>query len=74
MRSITFEQNFFVCGCIFFGSFFEETGLEIISSGFDRIPTVTKSLTEEQQADIDKLLEKIEEDEDVQNVFTNVAN
>lgn len=54
-------------------SFFEETGLEIISSGFDRIPTVTKSLTEEQQADIDKLLEKIEDDEDVQNVFTNVA-
>ena len=41
---------------------------------FDRIPQVTKELTEEQQADLDKLLEKIEEDDDVQNVFTTIAN
>ena len=44
---------------------------EIVSSGFDRIPTVTKSLTEEQEKDLDKLLEKIEEDDDVQNVYHN---
>jgi YebC/PmpR family DNA-binding regulatory protein len=54
--------------------YFEEHNIEIISSGFDRIPQVTKELTEEQQADLDKLLEKIEEDDDVQNVFTTIAN
>ncbi len=47
----------------------EEKGIEIISSGFERMPQVTKKLTAEQEADVDKLLEKIEEDEDVLNVF-----
>ncbi|TQD40182.1 YebC/PmpR family DNA-binding transcriptional regulator [Haloflavibacter putidus] len=47
----------------------EEKDIEIISSGFERIPTVTKSLTEEEQKDVDKLLEKIEDDDDVQNVY-----
>jgi len=47
----------------------ENRKIEIISSGFDRIPQVTKKLTQEQVADVEKLLEKIEEDDDVQNVF-----
>lgn len=47
----------------------EEKDIEIISSGFERIPTVTKRLTEEEQKDVDKLLEKIEDDDDVQNVY-----
>ncbi|OGS74903.1 MAG: transcriptional regulator [Flavobacteria bacterium RIFCSPLOWO2_12_FULL_31_7] len=47
----------------------EARGLEILSSGFDRIPQVTKELTPEQVADVEKLLEKIEEDDDVMNVF-----
>jgi YebC/PmpR family DNA-binding regulatory protein len=47
----------------------ENRGIEIRSSGFERIPQVTKELTEEQAADIEKLLEKIEEDDDVQNVY-----
>ena len=47
----------------------ENRGIEIRSSGFERIPQVTKKLTEEQVADIEKLLEKIEEDDDVQNVY-----
>ncbi|NNC46199.1 MAG: YebC/PmpR family DNA-binding transcriptional regulator [Winogradskyella sp.] len=47
----------------------EEKGIEILSSGFERIPQVTKKLTEEQVADVEKLLEKIEEDDDVQNVY-----
>ncbi|MDP5024173.1 MAG: YebC/PmpR family DNA-binding transcriptional regulator, partial [Flavobacteriaceae bacterium] len=34
-----------------------------------RIPQVTKQLTEEEAADVEKLLEKIEEDDDVQNVY-----
>lgn len=51
----------------------EERNLEIISSGFERIPMDTKELTPEQQADVDKLLEKIEDDDDVQAVYTNMA-
>lgn len=47
----------------------EKRGIEILSSGFERIPQVTKKLTPEQAADIEKLLEKIEEDDDVQNVY-----
>ena len=47
----------------------ENRGLEILSSGFDRIPQITKELTEEQIADVEKLLEKIEEDDDVMNVY-----
>ncbi|MBO0323944.1 YebC/PmpR family DNA-binding transcriptional regulator [Muricauda sp. CAU 1633] len=47
----------------------ESRDIEILSSGFDRIPQVTKELSEEEMADVEKLLEKIEEDDDVQNVF-----
>jgi YebC/PmpR family DNA-binding regulatory protein len=51
----------------------ENRNIEILSSGFDRIPQITKELTEEQIADVDKLLEKIEEDDDVQNVYHTMS-
>ena len=38
-----------------------------------RIPNDVKEVTDEQRETIDKLLEKLEEDEDVQNVFHNMA-
>lgn len=47
----------------------EGRAIEILSSGFERIPQVTKKLDAEQIADVEKLLEKIEEDDDVQNVY-----
>ena len=47
----------------------ENRGIEILSSGFERIPQVTKKLTPEEMGDVEKLLEKIEEDDDVQNVY-----
>lgn len=47
----------------------ENRNLEILSSGFDRIPQVTKKISLEQQEELEKLLEKIEQDEDVQNVY-----
>ena len=47
----------------------EDRDIEILSAGFERIPTTTNSLNAEQAADIEKLLEKIEEDDDVQNVY-----
>ena len=53
--------------------YFEENNLEILSSGFDRIPQSTTSLTDEQQEEVNKLLDKLEEDDDVQNVYHNMA-
>ncbi len=52
--------------------YLEDNGFEIISSEFERIPHELKEVTAEQRAAIDKLLEKLEEDEDVQNVFHNM--
>lgn len=54
-------------------SYLEEQKLEILQSGFEYIPTTTKSLNEEQQADVEKLLERLEEDDDVQNVYHSMA-
>lgn len=53
--------------------FIEDKGLEVLSSGFVRIPTLTKELTPEQIADMEKLLDRLEEDEDVSEVFTTMA-
>ncbi len=50
-------------------SYLEKNNIEILSSGFERIPQVTKTLSEEAVSDVEKLLEKIEEDDDVQNVY-----
>ncbi|MEH6705999.1 YebC/PmpR family DNA-binding transcriptional regulator [Galbibacter orientalis] len=47
----------------------ESRNIEILSSGFERIPQVTKKLSGDDVADVEKLLEKIEEDDDVQNVY-----
>jgi YebC/PmpR family DNA-binding regulatory protein len=52
--------------------YLEENGYEIISTEFERIPNDVKDVTPEQREKIEKLLEKIEEDEDVQNVFHNM--
>ncbi len=53
--------------------YLEENGFEIFSAEFERIPNDFKELTEEQKAQVNKLLDKIEEDDDVQNVFHNMA-
>lgn len=50
----------------------EEQGLETSKATLQRFPTTPVSFTEEQMADIDKLLEKIDDDDDVQAVYTNV--
>ena len=52
--------------------YLEENGFEIISSEFERIPTDLKEVTAEQRVTLEKLLEKFEDDEDVQNVFHNM--
>ena len=50
----------------------ESNEIQIISSGFDRIPNNLKNVKEEERSEIEKLLEKIENDDDVQNVFHNM--
>ncbi len=52
--------------------YLEDNGFEIISSEFERIPNDLKEVTPEQRAAIEKLIDKLEEDEDVQNVFHNM--
>ena len=53
-------------------TYIEDKGIELKGAEFTRIPTELKELTEEQIAEVDKLIIKLEEDEDVQNVYTNM--
>lgn len=48
--------------------------LEIVSGEFERIPMDTKEVTEEQRTSIEKLLDKLEEDEDVNSVYHNMKD
>jgi YebC/PmpR family DNA-binding regulatory protein len=52
--------------------YLEDNKFDIKSFAFERIPNDTKILTPEQQADVEKLLERMEDDEDVINVFHNM--
>ena len=52
--------------------YLEENKFEINSAEFERIPNDTKEVSEEQRVQLDKLLDKLEEDDDVQNVFHNI--
>ena len=50
----------------------EGMGIEIKEASLQRFPTSPATFTDEQFADIEKLLERLEDDEDVQQVFTNL--
>ncbi|NLE32785.1 MAG: YebC/PmpR family DNA-binding transcriptional regulator [Bacteroidales bacterium] len=54
-------------------SYLESNEFEIVSAEFERFPNDTKELNEEQRATIEKLIEKLEDDEDVSNVYHNMA-
>ncbi len=51
----------------------EDKGIEVISAELQRIPTIHKELNEEQTDDVLELIDKLEQDEDVQTVFCNLA-
>ncbi|MEA3370255.1 MAG: YebC/PmpR family DNA-binding transcriptional regulator [Campylobacterota bacterium] len=51
----------------------EDMNIEITKANLERMANAPVSITEEQQVDIDKILERLEDDEDVQKVFTNLA-
>ena len=50
----------------------EDNGFEITSAEFTRIPTDLKDVTPEERETIDKMVEKLEDFDDVQNVYTNM--
>lgn len=50
----------------------EERKLEIINAELQRLPTNSIELTEEQEAEVNLLLDVIEDDDDVTNVWTNI--
>jgi YebC/PmpR family DNA-binding regulatory protein len=53
--------------------FLEERGYELMGADFERIPDETKELTDAQVADVEKLIERLEVDDDVQNVYHNMG-
>ena len=52
--------------------YLEENDYNIKTFRFERIPNDTKELNEEEQAEVEKLIEKLEDDDDVTNVFHNM--
>lgn len=71
------EENLYLyCAFQDFGNMqkaLEEKGIEVSSTELQYIPGNTKELTEEQQKDVNDLIEALEEDDDVQAVYHNMA-
>ncbi|MDQ7068161.1 MAG: YebC/PmpR family DNA-binding transcriptional regulator [Sulfurimonas sp.] len=51
----------------------EAMGIEIKKATLERIANTPIEINEEQQVEIDKILERLEDDEDVQKIYTNLA-
>lgn len=51
----------------------EEMGIEVSKANLQRIPNAPVEFSEEQLEEIEKMIDRIEEDDDVQAVFTNIA-
>ena len=71
-------EEVFVIRCAFtdFGNMqkaLEDKGITPISSELEWIPTTTVPVSDEQAADVSKLIERLEQDEDVQKVFHNMG-
>lgn len=51
---------------------FEDMNIEVTKSELQRLPTSPTEFTDEQMVDIEKMLDKLDEDDDVQAVYTNM--
>ena len=51
----------------------EDKGIEVRKASLKRIPNNPVEFSEEQMLDIEKLIDRLEDDDDVQAVFTNIA-
>jgi len=54
------------------GSALADMDIEVVKSSLQRVANTSIELTDEQMADVDKLIDKIEDDEDVLAVYTNI--
>jgi transcriptional/translational regulatory protein YebC/TACO1 len=71
------EDGFFTASCAFedFGSLnskLEELGVDAESSNIEMVPTTTKELSVDHAKSVLKMIDKLEDDDDVQNVFHNL--
>ncbi len=79
LEDVEYEAEEMVITCPFssFGTMqkaLENINATIISAEFQRIPTsLVETLTEEEKKQVETLIEKLEDDDDVQNVFHNMA-
>jgi YebC/PmpR family DNA-binding regulatory protein len=55
------------------GAALETLNLEVVKATLERFPTTPVEFTEEQMIDIEKMLDRIEDDDDIQQVFTNIG-
>lgn len=72
------DENILIvrCGFTDFGNMqkaLEDKNITPISAEIEWIPSVTVPINDEQAADVSKLIERLEQDEDVQKVFHNMA-
>ncbi len=51
----------------------ENKGIEVSKSGLKRYPTTPVDFSEDQLEEIERMMDKIEEDDDVQAVYTNIG-
>lgn len=51
----------------------EDLGLEVTKAGLERVPNNPVEFTEDQIADVEEMIDKLEDDDDVQSVYTNIA-
>lgn len=51
----------------------EKLDIQVQKASLQRIPTNPTEFSEEQMVDIEKLIDRLEDDDDVQNVYTNIA-
>ena len=51
----------------------EDNGFEITSAEFTRIPNDLKDVTDEERETIDKMVERLEDFDDVQDVYTSAV-
>lgn len=72
-----YEETWYVYGdWTNFGSLskaLEDKEIEIRKASLERIPLNPVALTEEQMADVEKIIDRLEDDDDIQSVFTNIA-
>ena len=71
------DETIFIYGAFeSFGAiqkYIEDNGFELVSGAFERLPNVDlKKIAEEDRVALNKLIDKLEEDDDVQNIYHNM--